>query len=453
MLITFTIANFRSFAAEETFSMVASQRLSEHPHHLCAIPNSQEKALKTAVMYGANGAGKSNLYKALGALKDIALQARKKGSGIARQPFRLGHIAQEATSFDVQFVAEQQLYRYLCKFDDHYIVEEALLKITGEDEEALFERITSKEGSVRIEVAPTQTAKVQALAAIGGPANQTFLATINTMLEMNDIGVNIQTVLNWFEEGIKLIDPDTIFPSLPLQLSEQAEFRDFAGNFLRNAATGVAAIEASKREVTEESLISTLGRDLIKQCKDDVPLGQTGLSLFALSSSENIYFDAKDGGHWYRLNINTAHQQADGTSTNFDLTDESDGTRRLLDLIPTLHDLQNYEVTYVIDEIDRSLHPMLVHKFIEFFLQACTAAQRQIIVTTHESSLLDLDLLRRDEIWFAEKDQNGASHLYSLVDFKVRKDLEIRKGYLQGRFGAVPFLGNLDRLMKTETPA
>jgi len=99
---------------------------------------------------------------------------------------------------------------------------------------------------------------------------------------------------------------------------------------------------------------------------------------------------------------------------------------------------------YFIDEIDRSLHPMLAWKFLEFFLKS--DAQHQIIVTTHESNLLDLNLLRRDEIWFAEKGTNGATHLYSLSDFKPRKDLDIRKHYLQGRFSAIPFLGNFEHL-------
>lgn len=453
MLITFSIANFRSFAQEETFSMVASQRLSEHPTHLCAIPNSEEKALKTAVMYGANGAGKSNLFKALAALKNIVLQPRKKGGGVARQPFRLGHIAQEATSFDVQFVAEQQMYRYICKFDDHYILEEALLKISGDSEEPIFERVTSEQGSVRIEVNPQQAAKVQAMAAIGGPANQTFLATIIAMLEVNELGAEFQAVLKWFHVGLKLISPQSIFAELPVHLSEQQDFRDFAGYFLSGAATGVAKIESNKIEISEEELAARYGSELIEKVKESMQGDDEGYERIDFGNGEVVYFDPGDGGHWYRFHLSTSHQQDDGTSISLELKEESDGTRRLLDLIPALHDLQNNEVTYVIDEIDRSLHPMLVHKFVEFFLQACTFAHRQIIITTHESSLLDLDLLRRDEIWFAEKDQTGASHLYSLADFKVRKDLEIRKGYLQGRFGAIPFLGNLDRLLQKEDAA
>jgi hypothetical protein len=130
--------------------------------------------------------------------------------------------------------------------------------------------------------------------------------------------------------------------------------------------------------------------------------------------------------------------------------EESDGTQRLLDLLPALHCGKISDSVYFIDEIDRSMHPMLVWKFLDFFLKSCPRDRRQIIVTTHESNLLDLGLLRRDEIWFAEKDHESATRLYSMADFKVRTDHEIRKHYLQGRYGAVPFLGNLDHLIAEE---
>jgi len=129
------------------------------------------------------------------------------------------------------------------------------------------------------------------------------------------------------------------------------------------------------------------------------------------------------------------------------ITEESDGTRRLIHLIPALHRLRSSSAVYFIDEIDRSLHPILVRSFLESFLKSCGGGPRQIIVTTHESNLLDQDLLRRDEIWFAEKDREGMTHLYSLMDFKVRNDLELRKHYLQGRFGAIPYMGNVESLM------
>jgi AAA15 family ATPase/GTPase len=100
----------------------------------------------------------------------------------------------------------------------------------------------------------------------------------------------------------------------------------------------------------------------------------------------------------------------------------------------------------VVDEIDRSLHPLLARKFIEYFLAGSAGHQSQLILTTHDTNLLDLELFRRDEIWFTEKNGAGASHLYSLAQFKVRTDLKVDSGYLHGRFGAIPFLGGLDRL-------
>ncbi len=152
--------------------------------------------------------------------------------------------------------------------------------------------------------------------------------------------------------------------------------------------------------------------------------------------------------HFYQIRVQAAHEVEPEKVIPLELTEESDGTIRLLNLMPALHQLRRTSSVFVVDEIDRSMHPMLVREFLEFFLKTCEGCLRQIIVTTHESTLLDQDLIRRDEIWFAEKNHKQATELYSLVDFKVRKDLEIRKHYLQGRFGAVPFLGSLDRLVK-----
>lgn len=115
--------------------------------------------------------------------------------------------------------------------------------------------------------------------------------------------------------------------------------------------------------------------------------------------------------------------------------------------MPALHGISQNNAVFFIDEIGHSMHPMPVYKFIEYFLHD-RGGFGQIIVTTHETHLLTLDLLRRDEIWFAEKDRVGATSLYSLKDFKVRNDLRIRNGYLEGRFGAIPFPGDIDRLIE-----
>ncbi len=140
------------------------------------------------------------------------------------------------------------------------------------------------------------------------------------------------------------------------------------------------------------------------------------------------------------------HLKDEEEHIDFEIENESDGTRRLMDLLPALLHSKSSEKVYLIDEIDRSMHPLLSRMFLEAYLNDQNCGRGQLIVTTHESQLLDRKLLRRDEIWFAEKDKNGGSHLYSLSEYKVRNDLKLGKGYLDGRFGAIPFLGDLESL-------
>jgi AAA15 family ATPase/GTPase len=159
------------------------------------------------------------------------------------------------------------------------------------------------------------------------------------------------------------------------------------------------------------------------------------------------------GGPVKRRRITARHDTPQGDQVEFLFKDESDGSRRLMHLLPALFVLKTSGGAFVIDELERSMHPMLARKLVEFFINTANSLPSQVIFTTHESTLLDLDLMRRDEIWFAEKDQAGATHLYSLADFKVRKDLRIEKGYFDGRFGAIPFLGGIDRLIEEQSSA
>jgi AAA15 family ATPase/GTPase len=141
------------------------------------------------------------------------------------------------------------------------------------------------------------------------------------------------------------------------------------------------------------------------------------------------------------VRLKTVHKGKDGLHVSFDFEEESAGTRRLMDILPILADVRSGEKVYVIDELDRKLHPLLSRLFVESYLeQCCDSLRGQLIFTTHDTHLLDLDLLRRDEIWFLQKDNEGGSNLYSLADLKVRPDLKIEKGYLNGRFGGIPFI-------------
>ena len=449
MIVSFSVTNFRSFSSEETFSLVASNRLAgRHEDHAVPIPDSNERVLRTAVLYGANGAGKSNLFKALQYLKSIALDTRPKNSGTGREAFRFGGTASEPSVFDLQFVARNSLYRFGVKVDDEKIREEWLVRVVGGREKTIYERVTTDGGDVTIQASGLEGLKVRALTTVGGPQNQSFIATIQATLEPADFGDYLREVVDWFRDGLSLIAPDVSLTSLGHSLSRNPNLLEFAGNFLRASGTGVDRVGIRKQMISKdkfEGLLPGLALGGLKQ-----GLAQDGTMIY-YSNEDDLVVAASPGEDQVELiTIHTAHEHQPGKIIPMDLAAESDGTRRLLDLMPALHTLHTRGGVYFVDEIDRSLHPMLVRNFLDHFLHSCDGSQRQLIMTTHESNLLDQELLRRDEIWFAEKDPAGASHIYSLMDFKVRNDLEIRKHYLQGRFGAVPFLGDPARL-PTET--
>jgi uncharacterized protein len=444
MLVSLSIANFRSFAAEETFSLVASKRLSgTHDDHLIPIPDSDESVLRCAVLYGANGAGKSNLLKALRYVEMFVLRARgKKNSGTGREPFRFAEENKDPSTFDLQFIAADTLYHFGFSVDDEHVTEEWLTYTAGGRERTLYERTTDANGKVAIEAPGLKSAgqKLEAMVTVGGPPHQSFLATVRATLDRDELGEHIGNVIAWFE-GIALIGPEQTFTGMGEMLSDNPEFLAFAGKFLKSSSTGVDHLRVDKVAVSEDELRSLLPRELYSHIVDDAPEGGVRLQL---REGNELWIEPKGESH--RLTVQAAHQCNNGTVVPLDMADESDGTQRLLNLLPALYFAQNTSGVYFIDEIDRSMHPVLVRKLFEFFLKSCTSEKRQIIVTTHESNLLDLDLLRRDEIWFVEKDQSAGTHMYSLTDFKVRKDLQIRKGYLEGRFGGIPFLGDLDAL-------
>lgn len=447
MLVSLSVSNFRSFGAEQLFSLVASKRLSgTHEAHLLPIPGTDEKVLRAGVVYGANGAGKSNLLKALQYAKQTALGARKDERVTGRIPFRFADKLDQPSTFDLQFIIHSKLYRFGFSVDDECITEEWLVEITGTKEKVIYERTTDRSARVTIH-APglkNESERLTALVTVGGPHNQTFLATVRATLERPDFGTTLTEVIEWLDDRLTLITPDWRPASLSENLAANAQLREFSADFLRAASTGIDHLEISKRELSQDDLESagvtpeTLSRVLQHDDKG---------YFLALLKTMNLLVEPTQGGYrFYRVNVQAAHKH-ETKETNLDLAEESDGTRRILDLIPTLYQMKTGGAVCFIDEIDRSMHPLLVYKFIQFFLSACAHSPAQIIATTHETHLLDLNLLRRDEIWFAEKDPTGATHLYSLTDFNVRKDLRIENSYLQGRFGAIPFLGDIDRLI------
>ena len=377
----------------------------------------------------------------------MALEPRTRNAGTGRTAFRLGGSLSDPSSFDLQFVSNSKLYRFGFRVDDQRIIEEWLVRVVGGCDKVIYERVTDASGAVTIDATGLEGAgtKVQALATVGGLQNQSFLATINATMEVPDVGEDLNDVLRWLGQSLILIAPNTSMTAPASWLGGNADLRKFAGDFLRSSSTGVDHLEISRSEISEEELRALFtAAELTSLAERTQRRGTAG--IVATDGTEILCVQNGDRTSSYRVSVQAAHEHQSGQSIALELSEESDGTQRLLHLMPALFFSSTGNPVFVIDEIDRSLHPILVKHFLEAFLKSCTGGSRQLIFTTHESNLLDQDLLRRDEIWFAEKDERSATRLYSLMDFEVRKDPEIRKHYLQGRFGAIPFFGNLDEL-------
>ncbi|MFH1463506.1 MAG: AAA family ATPase [Pseudomonadota bacterium] len=445
MIITFSVENFRSFDEEQTLDLNASGRYpGHHDSHIVTLGDSQTKVLPVSALYGANGAGKSNLFKALAYVERMVLRTRKAKSGTGRTPFMLSQEPRGLSCFDLQFSACGNIYRFGFKVDDEHVVEEWLIRVEGGRERVIFERATDPAGRVEVEYRGSE--KMEALAKVGGLGHQTFLSTVRATLGEEDYDPDVATVIDWFRDTLVLIEPEAMYMDMAHKLEEDSAFLEFVNAFLGASSTGVSSLHVERKEVSEEQA------EYFRSAKEG---GEDSTSrppvLVNFQERCEIRFDDSDDKP-YLIRVLALHELSRGRVVNMKLSDESDGTQRLLDLIPALYRTQEKACVFVIDEIDRSMHPLLVLKFVESFLSCCRQSSHQLVFSTHDTNLLDLELLRRDEIWFVEKDDKGASRLHSLSDFKIRKDLEIRKHYIQGRFGAVPFLGQVDRLFSDETP-
>jgi hypothetical protein len=439
MLLSFSIANFRSFRGEQTLSMVASSRHPDHPEHLAIIPDDENKALPVAVIYGANGAGKSNFVKALAFLEGLVLAGTEPEWPIARRPFLLDNESPaKPTELTIQFVEGGRVYVFGCKVSDKVVNAEWLSLLRDGKEIPIYERLTNDKEEVTVEAGPVlkdrtwgDHVKALALTKVGVLPNQLFLHALRKSLREQDQGPLIAAVLRWFTDRLNIVPASATFSALAQWVAKEETFTAFAGDFLRKVATGVDRLRFRSTQIEEGELDPRM-RQLIR----DLPPG----NMIATGSDGTEVIVEKGQGTKVRLGtIESEHITSDGTRVSLPFSEESDGTQRLTHLLPALHSICQGQRLFVIDEIDRSLHPLLAKGFVRAFLEAAAGRGSQLIFTTHEIAFLDLDLLRRDEIWFADKTRpGGATELYSLSDYRVRKDLRIDKAYLQGRFDAVP---------------
>jgi hypothetical protein len=434
MLIRFRVQNFLSFKDQIELSMVAG-KVQKHPEQ---VLRAQEKngvnLLRAALVYGANASGKSNLVKAISFARNLVVNGVRATATIPRKPFKLDPICSNQPSrFEFELKYKGKLYTYGFLLDSKQIHEEWLYEIRSSSEKVLFHRNTSSDDVNTIEFGIKTSKKERDLLdliAFGTPKNRLFL--------QESIERNIKLfsdVYKWFKDVLVIIFPSSFHSLAQIGFGSEDKFGNLMVNYLEQFSTGVCGynLQPISNPVTE------LPKELLERYEQSLSADE--LSSVVKHDGQR-YFIKKENEH---LIVNKLLLRHRGNSCNsdilFNMDEESDGTLRLLDLIPMLYPKEDERNSVVIiDELDRSLHPNLSSEFLSAFLNLKTPGQ--IIVTTHEANLLDLDFIRRDEIWFTEKDQNGSSSVYSLEEFSPRYDKDIRKGYILGRFGAIPMIGN-----------
>ena len=440
MLLRFSVENWMSFRDEATLDLVAT-REEQHPEHIAAIEKYDLKLLPVAAVYGANASGKSNLIKAMRFAQQFITDPPKPDAPIPVKPFRLSkESSQRPTSFRFEILIGEPIYEYSFSVTKDKVTHEELKQINKASEEILFRRLEGKLDP------PDQFPDRSALrfAFEGTQDNQLYLTN-----SVSQKQTEFKPVFDWFKHNLILILPvwvDTKSPRIP---SDRHPLFSKLTTRLRDLDSGVFDlhhVDLPPEKIFPKELLDGLTSHL----KEGEWLSFAN-PLFEdeLFENDNDVFFCRENGKVIARRLAPIHKTEDGDEIPFRLADESDGTRRLIGLLQSLLWLEEqYPLTLVVDELDRSLHSNLTRNLLEHFLAQRTASSRsQLIFTTHDTQLMTQDLFRRDEIWITERDQFGASKLVAFSEFKdVRKDKDIRKSYLQGRMGGVP------RIRTTSSP-
>jgi AAA15 family ATPase/GTPase len=427
MLIRFAVQNWMSYRDQATLSMVAS-RERQHGQRV-ARPRKNLGVLPIAAIYGGNASGKSNLFKALNFAKQFIVQGTQVDQVIAVQPFRLDAQTQQSPSeFVFEVLVGDTIYDYRFVVTHQQVVMERLSLVRPTTEQVIFER------------------HQQTVEAVHAPHNeQSFWKFIKQAMRPNQLllttAIQLQhapflPLYHWFRDTLLLIAPDARFGDFERFVDKQHRHFDQMNHFLRVLDTGI--YELSGQEVPLSLL--PLPDEIKIKLQSDIPEGVTARIVDWMGSERIIV--TRRNGELAAQKIVAMHERSDGGYEAFGMEQESDGTNRIIDLLPAILEAADQLTPHVvvIDEIDRSLHTMVSHQLVQHFLGSCTQDTRsQLLLTVHDVLLMDQDIFRRDEMWVTERRNYGASTLTALCEYSdVRYDKDIRKSYLQGRFGGIP---------------
>ena len=423
MIIKASFENILSFNDETTFDFIAQKSDNLSNHVLRAQKRDDFSILKIGMIYGTSAVGKSNTIKAIWTLQQIALGRWPKKYMV---PFKMNESDTKPSKIEISFKHDDKYYTYGVLFTIQGIQEEWLYEMNKRSVKKIYTRKKDENEFIynfcKLNIKAKEVDFLYFLGK-GTPERKSFLSEY-----INRNGENLDSINNvyaWFSNTLQIIFPESRFQGLSFRFDEDKKFKENFNELLSRFNTDIIDIE--KTPLRKESV------NLPKQIVDDIYANaKPGTKLFvSTADGEWYFFETPIQGDTSVSKQQTIHVNKFGKQCTFSMCEESEGTLRLLDLLPMLINLKDGKAVFLVDEIDRSLPLERTMEILKYYLSHLTdGSDSQLIATTHELNLISADLFRLDEVLRAEKDSNGATRLTKLANYKINENF--RKMYLTG---------------------
>ncbi len=447
MLVKLSVGNFKSFDDVTELTMVSSNKIRMNIDHKVKIKGTS--LLKHAVIYGANASGKTNLILFFKFFKECVCQGIPVESSQYFCKTKKENKKKES-HFELQITVGDKFYAYGFSI----ILNER--KITGEWLYELYQNGSAKclfecdvlNGPVlnrNIKLTEVEKRKFQTYADdFKGNDTSLFLTEMNRGKKYDNASklIFFQDVFDWIKNQLIIITPD--MPLIDLKYYSYPNSLEIVNKLIKTFDAGIQEIKF--RRISLEELKNSISNHLFQKIKNyikDKRIEEKEASFVITMRSKNMLFNVYVEKNNEPI-INVMKLNHEQSFYEFDFEEESEGTKRIFDLMEMILN-KNDDVLYIVDELEQSLHPQLTSRFLKLFMEQHKYHQVQLLFTTHESTIMDQNIFRRDEIWFVERNNRGESSIYSLDRFKERYDKVLSKAYLEGRYGAIPVFSEFSK--------